>query len=328
MKRMRNKIAIVLAGLLMFTSAVFPFGYEVKAAGGIFDSGVNIPRAGVGSVTNEWKVCDGVTFPDGVSVEYRYFVKTTEEYTPSVGEYEYSDWLVYDGKYYKTCDNAADASVIVFRLCPGSIEIPGHTKMIGPVIRYVDGYGNAINRIHIHYGGSKYVADASNTGGFADRGTTSFYYALVPLSSSSSSDSDDEPEFIDYDTYKSEAPSGTVIAAKSFGDKEFFDLKVHASDAKSVADQKLLVQNLIGSNTQIIQTCGLYPRRDLSLSENGGIYTLTWNNLTKNQAGAVSAVVYNQADGAYVIRGALDANGTAGFTGFILRPASTITICK
>lgn len=315
----------------MFTSAVFPFGYEVKAAGGIFDSEVYIPRSSVGSETDIWKVCGGVTFPDYASghyflVEYRYFVKTTEECTAS--GYEYDDWLVYDGKYYKACINAADASVIVFRLGLGTGEISGHTKLIDDVSRYVDGDGSAINRIHIHYGGSKYVADASDTGGFEGRGVNSNYYALVPLSSSSSSDSDDEPEFIDYDTYKSEAPSGTVIAAKSFGDKEFFDFKVHASDAKSVADQKLLVQNLIGSNAQIIQTCGLYPRRDLSLSENGGIYPLTWNSLPKNQAGAVSAVVYNQADGAYVIRGALDANGTARFTGFILRPASTITICK
>lgn len=328
MKRMRNKIAIVLAGLLMFTSAVFPFGYEVKAAGGIFDSGVNIPRASVGSETDGWKVCGEVTFPpcaSGFSVEYRYFVKTTEEYAS--GD-EYIDWLVlYNDKYYKTCDNAADASVIVFRLCLGSSAIPDYTQIFnGDVIRYVDGDGNARDRIYIHYGGSKYVADASDTGGFEGRGKTSYYYALVPLSSSSSSDSDDEPEFIDYDTYKSEAPSGTVIAA--IGDKEFFDFKVHASDGKSVANQKLLVQNLIGSNAQIIQTCGLYPRRDLSLSENGGIYTLAWNNLPKNQAGAVSAVVYNQADGAYVLRGALDVNGTARFTGFILRPASTITICK
>lgn len=313
----------------MFTSAVFPFGYEVKAAD--FDSKIYIPKSSVGSETDGWKVCGGVTFPpyaSGFSVEYRYFVKTTEECTSS--GYEYDDWLVYNGKYYKTCDNAADASVIVFKLYLGFVEISGYTKEFGTeaFIRYVDDDGYPRNRIHIHYGGSKYVADASGTGGFGDRGPNSYYYALVPLSSSSSSDSDDEPEFIDYDTYKSEAPSGTVIAAKSFGDKEFFDLKVHASDAKSVADQKLLVQNIIGSNAQIIQTFGLYPRRDLSLSENGGIYTLAWNNLTKNQAGAVSAVVYNQADGAYVIRGALDANGTARFTGFILRPASTITICK
>lgn len=316
----------------MFTSAVFSFGYEVKAAGGILDSGVYILRSSVGSETNNWMPCNEVTFPlyargHFFSVDYRYFVKTTEECTSS-GD-EYIDWLLYNGKYYKTCENAADASVIVFRLYLGSSAIPDHTQEFNYVIKYVGVDGNEINRIHIHYGGSKYVADASITGGFESRGTpTSYYYALVPLSSSSSSDSDDEPEFIDYDTYKSEAPSGTVIAAKSFGDKEFFDFKVHASDAKSVADQKLLVQNLIGSNAQIIQTCGLYPRRDLSLSENGGIYTLAWNNLPKNQAGAVSAVVYNQADGAYVIRGALDVNGTARFTGFILRPASTITICK
>ena len=64
MKRMLNKIAIVLAGLLMFTSAVFPFGYEVKAAGVIFDSEVYIPRSSVDSETNNWRGCGGVTFPD------------------------------------------------------------------------------------------------------------------------------------------------------------------------------------------------------------------------------------------------------------------------
>ena len=72
----------------------------------------------------------------------------------------------------------------------------------------------------------------------------------------------------------------------------------------------------------------IYPRRDLSIAENGSLQTLTWNNLPKNQAGPVYAVVYNQIDGAYVINGILDANGTATFTGFKLRPASTITICK
>ena len=55
---------------------------------------------------------------------------------------------------------------------------------------------------------------------------------------------------------------------------------------------------------------------------------LIWNNLPGNQAGPVYAVVYNQTDGAYVLNGTLDAEGTAVFTGFKLRPASTVTICK
>ena len=64
------------------------------------------------------------------------------------------------------------------------------------------------------------------------------------------------------------------------------------------------------------------------MAEEGAAKTLSWNYLPKEQAGPVFAVVYNQKDGAYVINGLLDANGTATFQGFKLRPASTITICK
>ena len=133
---------------------------------------------------------------------------------------------------------------------------------------------------------------------------------------------------IDRDLFKSEAPSKTVIVADSIGAKSFFDMKVHAADAQTQANQKLLAQNLVGANTKIFVTENIYPRRDLSISENGSLKVLNWNNLPKNQPGAISAVVYNQIDGAYTIHGILDANGTATFTGFKLRPASTITICK
>ena len=136
------------------------------------------------------------------------------------------------------------------------------------------------------------------------------------------------PIIIDHDTFKSEAPSKTVIALNTLGANSFFDLKVHAADAQTQANQKLLAQYLVGPNTKILVTENIYPRRDLSISENGSLMVLTWNNLPKNQPGGISAVVYNQIDGAYEIRGILDANGTATFTGFKLRPASTITICK
>lgn len=135
-------------------------------------------------------------------------------------------------------------------------------------------------------------------------------------------------EYIDRDTFKSELPSKTVIAKDGIGVKEFFDLKVHAADEKSVANQKLLVQSLLGADKEIILTEGIYPGRDLSLTENGSIQFLVWNNLPKDSAGPVGAVVYNQTDGAYVIYGTLDENGTAVFSGYKLRPASTITICR
>ena len=136
------------------------------------------------------------------------------------------------------------------------------------------------------------------------------------------------PVIIDYDTFKSEAPPKTVIATDNIGSQTFFDLKVHSADDKTLTNQKLLVQYLVRQNANIILTQGIYPGRDLSAAENGSLKVLIWNNLPGNQAGPVYAVVYNQTDGAYVLNGTLDAEGTAVFTGFKLRPASTVTICK
>lgn len=136
------------------------------------------------------------------------------------------------------------------------------------------------------------------------------------------------PVIVDYDTFKSEAPPKTVIATDNIGSQTFFDLKVHSADDKTLTNQKLLVQYLVRQNANIILTQGIYPRRDLSAAENGSLKVLIWNNLPGNQAGPVYAVVYNQTDGAYVLNGTLDAEGTAVFTGFKLRPASTVTICK
>ena len=132
----------------------------------------------------------------------------------------------------------------------------------------------------------------------------------------------------DRDTFKSEAPEKTVIVADNIGAASFFDMKVHQADEKTNINQKFLVQNLVSPNANIFLTKNIYPRRDLSMNEDGMARTITWNNLPKNQAGPVFAVVYNQKDGAYEINGVLDANGTAVFNGFKLRSASTITICK
>lgn len=60
----------------------------------------------------------------------------------------------------------------------------------------------------------------------------------------------------------------------------------------------------------------------------GGGGDKIFGNATPERTINVYAVVYNQIDGAYVITGYLDANGVATFSGFKLRPASTITICR
>ena len=133
---------------------------------------------------------------------------------------------------------------------------------------------------------------------------------------------------VDKDTFKSEAPAKTIMSTDTMGADKFLDLKIHAADDTTKTNQNFLAQALVGTNVKILLTENVYSRRDLSIAENGSLQTLTWNNLPKNQPGPVYAVVYNQIDGAYEISGILDANGTATFTGFKLRPASTITICK
>lgn len=105
-------------------------------------------------------------------------------------------------------------------------------------------------------------------------------------------------------------------------------MKVHAADEKTIANQKLLVQSLVGSNANVLLTQNIYPRRDLGMAEDGAAKVLIWNNLSKELPGPVYAVVYSEKDGAYVLNGILNANGTAVFNGFKLRAASTITICK
>ena len=162
------------------------------------------------------------------------------------------------------------------------------------------------------------------------------YLEYLAMLAANESDKEDAVEMkmralnatVDKDTFKSEAPAKTVMSTDTMGADKFLDLKIHAADDTTKTNQNFLAQALVGSNVKILLTENVYSRRDLSIAENGSLQTLTWNNLPKNQPGPVYAVVYNQIDGAYEISGILDANGTATFTGFKLRPASTITICK
>lgn len=131
---------------------------------------------------------------------------------------------------------------------------------------------------------------------------------------------------IDKDTYKSELPSKSVLAMNVADPNLFFDMKVHATEARNVLNQEFIAKSFLGENINIVLTKDIFSRRDLSLDENGEQRTLTWNNLKGVPAKVVYAVVYNETDGAYLMNGFSDGKGTATFAGFKMRPASTISI--
>ena len=81
-----------------------------------------------------------------------------------------------------------------------------------------------------------------------------------------------------------------------------------------------------GKKANIIASYAIYPKRDLTISENGSLQVLTWKNLSYKIPGKVYAVCYNAADGAYVIEGEIDEKGTATLSGLKLRAATNITI--
>lgn len=149
----------------------------------------------------------------------------------------------------------------------------------------------------------------------------------VLLTVSANTQQSAEPVYANGDTFKSESSSQPPIINTASGENASFDLKVHAPDARSTANQNFLARNLIKPDVNILITENITSRKDFYLTEKGCV-ELSWSNLPKNAAGPVYAVVYNQEDGAYVLNGNIDKNGVATFSGFKLRPASTITICK
>jgi len=165
---------------------------------------------------------------------------------------------------------------------------------------------------------------------------TTWVDSTPAASSSSSSNSSEEKEskkdketvYVDYDTFKSELPSKTVTAAIA-GDSSFMDLKAHAPSDTTVKNQKVLAAyyaKQLGFDANVVLSYDIYTRSDLSLTQNGQKRVLTWTNTSAKTPGAIYAVVYNQIDGAYLISGIVDANGTAVFNDFVVRPASSITI--
>lgn len=205
-----------------------------------------------------------------------------------------------------------------------------YTKPNGKGTRYYDEEGNAL-KVRAAFSADNYTLYAywiSDQPSPKKSGESTSKFKPFRLNFGSVAEKKPAPVIVDRDTFKSEAPSRTVIASESTTANDFYDLKVHSVDEKTLKNQEFLVRSLIGPNAENILTEGIYPRRDLTMSENGLKRYLIWSNLPQNQAGPIYAVVYNQTDGAYVITGSLDENGTATFTDFRLRSASTITICK
>ena len=154
---------------------------------------------------------------------------------------------------------------------------------------------------------------------------------LTNVGSDSSSDSEDEKVFTDYDTYKSELPSHTVLAtlSKNYSNDYKMDMKAHAPSAATAANQSLLADAFAKSYNKtknIIWSWDIFAKRDLTLSENGGRYEININTKATGQAGTVYMECYSPEDKAYTLVGTMDDKGVATFDNFILRPATSVTI--
>ena len=150
-------------------------------------------------------------------------------------------------------------------------------------------------------------------------------------SSDSSSSGSEEKVFIDYDTYKSELPSQTVLVRlnKNYGSDYKMDMKAHAPSKATAANQALLADAFAKSYNKtknILWSWDIFAKRDLTLSENGGRYDITVNTKVTGQAGTVYMECYSPEDKAYTLVGTMDDKGVATFDNFILRPAVSATI--
>ena len=153
--------------------------------------------------------------------------------------------------------------------------------------------------------------------------TVTFTNVELPESSSDST----EEHYIDYDTYKSELPSHTILAALS--NSYNMDLKAHTPSEATSANQSLLADDFAKAYSKtknILWSWDIYPRRSLSLTENGGKYNITINTRATGQAGTVYMECYSPEDKAYTLVGTMDDKGVATFDNFILRPATSVTI--
>jgi len=138
-----------------------------------------------------------------------------------------------------------------------------------------------------------------------------------------------EKVFTDGDKYKSELPPYSVIVMNGNDTKNFKDMKVHSLDKTTASNQKFLASyyaKQMGKEASVILSYGVYLRSSLPTNEIGSKKLLEWNNLSYKTPGAIYAVCYNQKDGAYLLSGTVNKNGTAKFNDYILRDGTSVTI--
>ncbi len=129
----------------------------------------------------------------------------------------------------------------------------------------------------------------------------------------------------DMDTCKSEVAADTITTV----DGKPSDIKVHATEVTNVANQIFLAETLlseVGEEVgEVLLTADVFPGVATLRMNKGEEGTLVWNDLKVSKPGVIYAIVYNPVDGAYMIKGYVDENGTATFEGFIFRDASTVS---
>ena len=145
--------------------------------------------------------------------------------------------------------------------------------------------------------------------------TTKFSdYAFVGYEDGNDDDDDDSEEepvqYVDHDTYKSEAPGGTIIV-KDLLDANgmVYDLKVHPMEERSMTNQKLLAAAVYCANAKVICQKSIYV--GVIYGMEGSFRNLIWKidgikgpaDELKGYSGPVSAVCYNPTDGVYYVDG-------------------------
>lgn len=112
----------------------------------------------------------------------------------------------------------------------------------------------------------------------------------------------------------------TCICYTSLGP---INVKMADVDTRTDNNQRFLASCYLAYHPNVVMTKNLYLGINISGTERCSI---VFNGFKPYEDMKVAAVVYNQLDGAYTIYGTV-INGQAVFENFILRPASTITIC-
>lgn len=142
---------------------------------------------------------------------------------------------------------------------------------------------------------------------------------------------EEEKVVIDWDTYKSEVPSGTLMVSTDNTLGGLMDMKAHFLDITTIDNQVKLARSMAlilgAKDIDIIGTFGIYPRRDLTFDEDGSKQKMRYKlprSITANTV--VYGQCYTAEDGPFIILGLSDNEGYATFSDFILRRAVNITV--